>query len=177
MYNEALVALALETGFTHAAVADAAILKPMQEVRDMCAANTCHRYGVCWSCPPACGTLEECAEKLSHYSYTLVVQTVGELEDSWDYESIRDTEDRQKEYQQKLLPILREKLGNVMPLGVGSCRQCQTCSYPDAPCRFPEKAFSSMEAYGLLVSQVCTDSGLKYNYGPNTIAYTGCFLF
>ena len=55
MENEALVSLALEAGFTHAAVADASILKPMQEVRDMCAANTCHRYGVCWSCPPACG--------------------------------------------------------------------------------------------------------------------------
>ena len=106
-----------------------------------------------------------------------MVQTVGELEDSWDYESIRDTEDRQKESQQKLLPILREKLGDVMPLGVGTCRQCQTCSYPDAPCRFPDKAFSSMEAYGLLVSQVCTDSGLKYNYGPNTIAYTIWSLF
>ena len=37
---------------------------------------------------------------------------MGELEDSWDYESIRDTEDRQKESQQKLLPILREKLGD-----------------------------------------------------------------
>ena len=33
-----------------------------------------------------------------------------------------------------------------------------------------------MEAYGLMVNQVCLDNGLHYNYGPNTIAYTGCFL-
>ena len=33
-----------------------------------------------------------------------------------------------------------------------------------------------MEAYGMLVLEVCKDNHLGYYYGPNTIAYTGCFL-
>ena len=34
-----------------------------------------------------------------------------------------------------------------------------------------------MEAYGLFVSDICTRSGLNYNYGPNTLTYTSCVLF
>ena len=72
---------------------------------------------------------------------------------------------------------MRGHCPDLLPLNAGCCTVCKQCTCPDAPCRFPEKAISSMEAYGLLVNQVCTDSGLQYNYGPNTIAYTGCFLF
>ena len=177
MEDQELIQLALDAGFTHAAVMDAAKIQPLPEVRDMCAVNTCHRYGACWSCPPACGTLEECKERLSQYRSGLVVQVVGELEDSFDVEGLQELEKRQKEAFSKLLPQLREKMDHLLPLGTGSCTICKECTYPDAPCRFPEKAVSSMEAYGLLVNQVCTDSGLRYNYGPNTMAYTGCFLF
>ena len=76
-----------------------------------------------------------------------------------------------------VLPQMRARYADVLPLGAGCCHVCKECTYPDAPCRFPEQALSSMEAYGLLVSQSCTDCGLRYNYGPNIIAYTGCFLF
>ena len=52
----------------------------------------------------------------------------------------------------------------------------QTCTCPDAPCRFPDQAFSSMEAYGMLVMQVCQANHLDYYYGPGKIAYTSCYL-
>lgn len=177
MEYQTLIDLALTAGFTHAAVADAGIFKPLPEVREMCAANTCHKYGACWSCPPACGSLEACQEKISSYHTALVVQVMGQLEDSWDIEGMHDIEARQKDAFSKLLPQMRERFPTLLPLNAGCCTVCKTCTCPDAPCRFPEKAISSMEAYGLLVNQVCTDSGLKYNYGPNTLAYTGCFLF
>ena len=45
------------------------------------------------------------------------------------------------------------------------------------PCRYPTKRLSSMEAYGLLVSDVCTRSGLAYNYGARTMTYTSCVLY
>ena len=40
MEAETCKALALEAGFTHAAVPGAPILKPLPQVREMCAANT-----------------------------------------------------------------------------------------------------------------------------------------
>lgn len=176
MTHEELFDLAKSVGFTHVGYLDGATLKALPEVRDMCAANTCGKYGTCWSCPPACGDLETCAAKLAQYAGGLVVQVVGELEDSWDYESMKDIEQRQKEAFNKLLPLLRPHYPDLLPLSSGCCTICKTCTCPDAPCRFPEKAISSMEAYGLLVNQVCLDCGLRYNYGPNTMAYTGCFL-
>ena len=33
-----------------------------------------------------------------------------------------------------------------------------------------------MEAYGLLVSQVCKDNDLGYYYGKDTVTYTGLML-
>lgn len=46
-----------------------------------------------------------------------------------------------------------------------------------APCRFPDKACSSMEAYSLLVSEACKVGGLQYYHGKNTLSYTACVLF
>ena len=60
---------------------------------------------------------------------------------------------------------------------VGITSICKECTYPDAPCRFPEMMFPSMEACGLFVSKVCTDNGVAYNYGDEKIAYTCCVLF
>ena len=34
-----------------------------------------------------------------------------------------------------------------------------------------------MEAYGLLVSDVCRRSGLGYYYGTGTMTYTSCVLY
>ena len=52
--------LCLSHGFTNVVplACDTIELKP--EVRQMCASDSCHKYNKCWSCPPGCGTLEEC---------------------------------------------------------------------------------------------------------------------
>ena len=72
--------------------------------------------------------------------------------------------------------ILRERWPGMLPIGAGCCTKCKECTYPDAPCRFPDQAFSSMEAYGMLVTQVCKANSLDYYYGSCTIAYTSCYL-
>ena len=50
-----LVRRAVKYGFSHAALLDASTLKARSEVRDMCRADKCSRYGKNWRCPPACG--------------------------------------------------------------------------------------------------------------------------
>ena len=61
--------------------------------------------------------------------------------------------------------------------GAGCCTICAKCTYPDKPCRYPSKRLSSMEAFGLFVSDICARSGLGYNYGPRTMTYTSCLLY
>ena len=65
----------------------------------------------------------------------------------------------------------------ALAAGAGCCTVCKECTYPDAPCRFPEQKMSSMEALGMLVLEVCKANDMRYFYGENTIAYTSCFLF
>ena len=169
-----LTAQGLSAGFTHIAPLRADTLRPQEEVREMCRA--CKVYGTCWSCPPGCGSLEDCRAKIALYSEGILVQTVGELEDDMDGEGMMETERLHKAHFLTLYEDLRPRYPQLLALGAGRCGQCRVCPCPDAPCRFPDRMVSSMEAYGILVSQTCRDNSLGYYYGPRTIAYTSCFL-
>ena len=171
-----LARLAREAGFSAWSPLDPGTIACKPEVRAMCADNSCGQYEKRWSCPPGCGSLEECAERLRGCTRGILVQSVGELEDSFDVEAMMETEALHKERFQRMLAALREEGEPVLALSAGCCTRCKACTYPDAPCRFPEEAVSSMEAYGMLVLQVCKDNGLDYYYGSDKIAYTGCFL-
>lgn len=167
---------ALELGFTASAPLDVSTLKPMPAVRDMCSADRCQVYGKNWTCPPECGTLEECEKKMKKYSRGILLQTTGKMEKRIDTKAYKMTEERHTELLRSFSGLIREEYPDALCLGAGGCRYCGVCAYPE-PCRFPDKAFSSMEGYGLFVTQVCRDNGLAYYYGEKTITYTACVLF
>ena len=164
-------------GFDTVAALDPATLKFLPEVRDMCAADRCRHYGKTWSCPPACGTLEDWAGRCARFSRGLLLQAVGEREDSYDYEAMLEAAERCREHSDALVSALHRAGADFLFLGAGTCTRCEACTYPGAPCRFPELLSPSMEACGLFVSQVCTDNGVPYNYGDEKIAYTCCVLY
>ena len=174
---EEIEKLAMQAGFTHAVPLAVNTIELKSEVRDMCASGNCHKYSMCWSCPPACGTLDECRARIAKYHSGVLVQTVGELEDALDGEGMMETEARHKKSFDELHAALRPLVPQLLALGAGACTRCKVCSYPDAPCRRPNDMVSSMEAYGMLVTEICKRNGLAYYYGANTIAYVGCFLF
>lgn len=165
--------LAREAGFTHMGPLDPKTIEQKPEVRQMCA--VCGRYAKCWSCPPGCGTLEECAQRVKCFKNGILVQTVGQLEDAFDGEGMMEAQQLHKERFEALCTALSQ--ADALKLGAGSCTICKTCSYPDAPCRFPERMVSSMESYGIVVAEVCKANAQPYYYGKNTIAYTSCVLF
>ena len=171
-----LVKLALEIGFSHAAPLNVSALHALPEVREMCATGRCRRYGKSWSCPPACGGLDECQTRMEAYSGGVLVQTTAALADDFDYESMTKAQELHKKNFFTLARQTRLLVPDCLPLTAGSCTICRSCTYPDKPCRFPNKMLSSMEAYGLLVSAVCEASGLPYYYGPGTLTYSACIL-
>jgi len=173
---EELAKTAKESGFTHFAQLDISTLEFLQEIRDMCNPNQCRNYNKSWSCPPACAPLEEIRERANSYTDGILVQTVGELEDDLDWDGIMETGALHKENFGKMREELSKKYPDLLAMGAGECKVCETCTYPDEPCRFPDKMEVSMEASGLFVSKVCTDNDLKYNYGSEKIAFTSCFL-
>jgi len=173
---EKLAETAKECGITHYALLDLNTLEFMQEIRDMCNAEQCTSYNKSWSCPPACASLEEMSERVKNYTTGILIQTVGELEDSLDWDNIMETGARHKENFGRMRTILSRDYPELLAMGAGECKICDTCTYPDEPCRYPDKMEVSMEACGLFVSKVCKDNNLKYNYGSEKIAFTSCFI-
>ena len=167
--------LALDFGFTHAAVLDPAMLECKVEVRQMCR-DGCHQYDKRWSCPPACGSLDVCRQRLSGYTTGILVQTVGALEDEFDGEGMMRLQDSHNARFCEFVNHLRQEYPGLLAVGTGCCMLCKACTYPDKPCRYPDQCFVPMEAYGLLVAEVCKSCGLQYYNGQNTITYTACIL-
>ncbi|MDR1067666.1 MAG: DUF2284 domain-containing protein, partial [Clostridiales Family XIII bacterium] len=87
---------ALAAGFSQAAELNMAALEFMPEVREMCGADHCRQYGTNWRCPPACGSIEEAAARAAQYSSGILVQTIGVLEDDFDYETMLATGEKHK---------------------------------------------------------------------------------
>ncbi len=167
---------ALKLGFDHAVPLKMETLMPRDDVRQMCAANTCKAYGKNWTCPPYCGTLEECLKKMQSYSQGILLQTVGKLQKTIDTKGYRKAEERHLEQFYQFSEILRREYPEALCLGSGGCRICGQCAWPE-PCRNPKKAYGSMEGYGLFVTQVCRDNDCAYYHGEKTITYTACVLF
>ncbi|MCL2513371.1 MAG: DUF2284 domain-containing protein [Oscillospiraceae bacterium] len=174
--TEKLVGEALKNGFSQAGELNVDALEFMPEVREMCSVDRCHQYGKSWRCPPGCGSIEDAAAMAAQYSFGILVQTIGKMEDDFDYETIRETGSKHRENFALLVGRLKKRYPDMLPMGAGTCGICKTCTYPGAPCRFPDKSIASMEAYGLWVSKVCELSGVPYNNGRQTITYTSCYL-
>ncbi|NTW72106.1 MAG: DUF2284 domain-containing protein [Eubacteriaceae bacterium] len=168
--------IAVSCGFSHVGYLDVGTITLMHEVRDACAENKCHAYGTNWSCPPGCGTLSECEERIKEYKRGLILQSTAILEDAFDVETMMSLGETHAESFDKFSLKLKEYHPNAMIIGAGACSKCTKCTFPDNPCRFPEKMTSSMEGLGMLVSNVCKDNDIPYYYGPNTITYVGCVL-
>ena len=172
-----LATLAQQVGFTRSAPLNMDAVVPMAEVREMCAADRCGCWGKNWACPPGCGSLEHITRQLASYHSGLLVQTTGALEDDFDAVGMEELSEQHRVNFMTFARQVRLLRPDCLPLTAGPCLVCRQCAYPQRPCRYPAKRMSSMEAYGLLVSDVCLRSGLGYNYGPKTLTYTSCVLF
>ncbi|MEG1619712.1 MAG: DUF2284 domain-containing protein [Eubacterium sp.] len=175
--KEKIVQIAKEYGFFTVSSLDVKTVISNIEVRKMCEANKCHKYNENWTCPPACGTLEECQSKINTYENGILLQTVGDIEDSFDFEAMEELESIHKKRFSSFVEAFRKLNPNILPLNVGCCTNCEICTYPDEACRMPEKAYASLEGFGLLVSELCQKNGAKYYYGSDKMAYTACVLY
>lgn len=170
---------ALDAGAYKAAVLPAAQIALSETFRDLCRKNQCGVYGRCWTCPPDCGEIGELMNRVRTYSYALLYQSVGALEDSFDIEGMQEVKKQHVQTCQKLhTALLASDVKDFWHLGAGGCGICETCTKPSgAPCRHPDRALISMEACGVDVYNTVKDTQLKYINGQNTVTYFGMVLF
>ena len=162
-------------GFHESGAIATAQLEFSEEIRHICETG-CRNYGKSWACPPAVGTVAQCAQRCREFETLLLLSAKYELEDSFDFEGMMEGMRDFKRLMERLDDTLRGKVEHYQLLSNEGCGRCKTCTYPDAPCRFEEKLHHSIEGYGLNVSELAKMAGVRYNNGPNTVTYFGGVL-
>ncbi|MEG0388394.1 MAG: DUF2284 domain-containing protein [Niameybacter sp.] len=163
-----------DLGIKHIGVIVCKEISFLRELRATCETNQCGKYGQSWCCPPAIGEMEKIRAELKQYEKGLVIQTIQELEDCFDFEGMIKGK---RFHKGKLVEILREAKERLpqlqlLPLSVGGCDECASCTYVEGkPCRMPKRAIPGMEGYGIDVFQMTKSAGLHYNNGPKTVSY------
>lgn len=146
-------------------------------VRELCKMNSCGSYGKTWACPPGVGTLEECQQRISGYQNLFVFTTVHPLEDSYDFEGMMNGKKKHDEICPGIADLFRKNYANLLILSNEGCHRCESCTYPDAPCRFPDTLYPSIESYGVEVNRLAKTAGINYINGANTVTYFSCILY
>ena len=169
---------ALSLGATNANVISASDIVTDRCFRDMCASNYCGMYGKCWMCPPDVGEIDVLMAEVKKYSYALVYQYVGTLEDSFDIEGMAEAKKVSYKIAHSLRNMMNAENTKCLHLGAGGCGACKKCSKVEKkPCRHPDLAMPSLEAYGINVSKLAESAQMKYINGPDTVTYFGAVLF
>ncbi len=164
-------------GFQDAGVLKTGDLRFHSEVRAICQENRCRGYGGSWACPPAVGTPEECRARVKSFDKLLLFSKAYLLADSMDLAAVGDAMGDFKARALALGKALRPRLPRLLILSNEGCGRCQACTWPEAPCRFPEELQPSVEGFGFLVSELAQQAGIPYLNGKNTVTFFGAVLY
>jgi len=176
----ALLATLKALGVQRAALIDTAQISFDESFRRQCEQNVCGHFNKNWMCPPAVGSFAELKARALKYKKGLVFQTVHQLEDSFDFEGMMEGTEKHTQISRQVIQYIRDKdlFADFLPLNVGPCTYCETCSYTDGQeCRVPEEAIASVESYGIDVTALVRSCGIPYNNGPNTVSCVTLILF
>ena len=144
-------------------------------VVDACAMNYCGMYNKTWQCPPGVGTLEDLKKKCLSYNKAVVFTTVHAIEDSFDIEGMNAGRVRHERLTDEVVLLFGGQ--NIRVLSAEGCGLCEKCTYPNNPCRFPDKARSSVEANGISVVELAQNCAINYKNGNNTVTYFSMIFY
>ena len=149
------------------------------EFRRICEENTCGNYGRCYTCPPDIGDIETCMEKIRSFSSALLYQSIGMLEDSFDFEGMMDAAREHALLGQRIEKAVQTLLPpGYLHLSAGGCHLCEKCAKKDGlPCRRPDEILPAMEGCGIDVYRTSLSTDLLYINGQDTVTYFGILLF
>lgn len=177
MNQEQMLQMVLDCGATKAAIIEQSQIILSAEFRAACEMNSCGVFGRCWMCPPDVGPIDELMDSVRSFPRGVWYQTIGEIEDSFDFEGMTAVSDNHAMLSQRILKAT-PKDQRTLHLTCGGCHVCARCAkLDDEPCRFPERALPSVESYGVDVYNTTRGTDLKYINGANTVTYFGLLLF
>ena len=176
-FEESLVEKCIQHGAHKAFIIDVDKIVFDEGLRTYCEANYCGHFGKNYACPPSVGEAKEVIAKAKEYKKALIFQTVNSLEDSYDFEGMTEAVLKHSAIANAINIDVEKGYNHFLQLTAGGCTVCPTCAQAEnLPCRFPDKAISSLEAYCMNVSMLAELCEMKYINGINTVTYFGAFL-
>ena len=164
---------ALSIGFTNAVWLHGLALECEPRLREYCNPKSCPNHGNNWVCPPGCGSLEECAEKVAGFDKGLLLQSVSELAQADnDYKGLNRAHNIRL---RELIEKHNDGRIKILALTSGGCVLCDDCAYP-APCAKPDARMNSLSAFGIDVAKLCDMAGLEFSFRPDRVYYTALIL-
>jgi predicted metal-binding protein len=180
MDSNDLIKIALESKASGAAILDTSVIQFHEDFRKACEQNVCRKYDTNWMGPPAVGPISELKKRVLRYAQGMLFQTVHTIASNFDMKGMMAAAGIHERTFRHLLNRIRKEYSeeDILPLNAGCCQICGRCAYLDGqPCRNPEDAVASVEAYGMNVIALQKAAGLIYYHGKNSVTYVGMILF
>jgi len=147
-----------------------------ERVRYICRTE-CPMYNTTWACPPAVGTLEECRERVMRFEEGLLIATITEVSDIANIQETLETRAPHEEITRQVLQIVQEQSDETLALSTEACANCAHCTWPDAPCRHPDRMFPCVESHCILVTDLAEKHGIDFMAGGNIVTWFSLILY
>lgn len=173
-----MIALAMQEGFSAAAVmkVEDIVFDPM--FRPFCAENLCGHYGMNYTCPPDCGSVEEMEARLRAYSRALVFQTKWPIFDYSDQQSIKEAKGFHNQAMRRVIAQLKQAGFHGVMAGASCCTLCEKCAIQlGERCRYPDQKWSCLSAYCIFVRKLAEKCGMEYACADGELAFFGLYAF
>ena len=169
--------LALSAGFSAAMEGPAGAVTCEERVRAFCTPEKCPNYGESWICPPGCGSMEDCRAVIAARSRVLLLQSLHADTAGWTGEDYARAALEHNRRSQRFAEKVRETEPGAYLLTTGGCELCEKCTFPEAPCRRPEKQRGSLSAFGVDVAALCQRLGMPYAFEPGKLRLMSCVVY
>ncbi len=144
-------------------------------VRAVCE-RECPMYGKSWACPPGVGSVEECRARCLAFPEALLLTTAAEVRDIADMEETLATRGAHEEITRQAEAMLRAEGAETYVLSTEACVRCEKCTYPDAPCRFPDELYPCTESHAIVVTDIAEKYGIEFISG-NVVTWFSILFF
>ena len=147
-----------------------------ERVRYICQTE-CPMYNTTWACPPAVGTVEECRKRVLAFEEGLLIATITEVSDIADIQQTLATRADHEEITRQVLTMVRRQADDTLTLSTEACAHCAHCTWPDAPCRHPDRMFPCVESHGILVTDLAERHDMDFMAQGNLVTWFSLILY
>lgn len=151
-------------------------LRFSDRVRYICETE-CPMYNTTWACPPAVGTVGACQKRVMAFEEGLLIATITEVSDIADIGETLATRADHEEITRQALSMVREQASETLTLSTEACAHCGHCTWPDAPCRFPDRMFPCVESHGILVTDLAEKHDIEFLAQGNVVTWFSLILY